>query len=327
MDMTHVARQFYKALWACRAATPAAIFIILTMTACSAAKPVTDFVTAHTACPTRIDYIQVAWSPDGSQLVTIAQQVMTGAPSTFELFTLTSAGHPLTVLDANRASLNWVAWSPGPAILYTSGLDLYQVNPDGSKLHRLPLDGVQTASWSPDGTQFAFTLAADAAGLNMGIASADGFHTSDLGRGDAPIFAPDGKRLLFTTYDRAGRPQVSVEDVNATHLVQLTNTPNNNGPADWSPDGARIAFTSNRAGPTSDIYLMDADPGGTGSGTHVTRLTTSGHVTSMPAWSPLGDRIAFVADLAGASAIYTIRLDGTGLTRLTQSASSGICLH
>ena len=322
MDMTHVARKFYfQAANRQVAFTAASLLLALLLSACAPAPPVTDFISAHTACPARVDYIQVAWSPDGSQLVTIAQQAVTGSPSTFDLLTMTDTGRPLTTLDSNRDSLSWVAWSPGQTILYTTALDLYEVNPDGSQRHRLPLDGVQTAAWSPDGKQFAYTQAAgDVNQLSIGIASADGFHTSDLGKGDAPIVSPDGARLLFTTYDRAGRPQVSVEDADAAHFVQLTSDPHNNGPADWSPNGARIAFTSNRAGPTSDLYLMDAD------GSHVSRLTTAGHVTSMPAWSPKGDRIAFIADFSGASAIYTLKVDGSALTQLT-STPGGLCLH
>lgn len=298
-----------------------AILLALLLSACASTQPAADFVAQHTACPTQTNYIQVAWSPDASQMAVIAQRTQVGASSTFQLVTMTAAGRPGVVLDSNRDSLNWVAWSPGQTILYTTALDLYSVNPDGSSLRRLPLDSVQTASWSPGGKQFAFTLANDAAGLSIGLASADGLHTSDLGQGDAPVVSPDGQWLLFTTYDRAGRPQVSLENIATTRVTQLTTDPNNNGPADWSPDGKRIAFTSNRAGPTSDLYLMDADGG------HVTRLTTSGKVTSMPAWSPLGERIAFIADFGGASDIYTIRLDGSGLTRLTTNPGAGFCPH
>ena len=53
----------------------------------------------------------------------------------------------------------------------------------------------------------------------------------------------------------------------------------------WSPDGRRIAFTSDRDG-RSEVYVMNAD------GSGVTRLTHNDAVDSSPAWSPDGRRIA-----------------------------------
>ena len=52
----------------------------------------------------------------------------------------------------------------------------------------------------------------------------------------------------------------------------------------WSPNGAQIAFRSDRTA-NGDIYTMNAD------GSSQTRLTTSSGVDSEPAWS--GTTIAF----------------------------------
>jgi Tol biopolymer transport system component len=85
----------------------------------------------------------------------------------------------------------------------------------------------------------------------------------------------------------------------------------------WSPDGSRIAYTDSRTG-NGDIYLMDAD------GTDQVRLTSgTGTVEEAASWSPDGSRIAF-SDYDPStflSRIYTIGVDGTGLTRLSDSAA------
>ncbi len=87
------------------------------------------------------------------------------------------------------------------------------------------------------------------------------------------------------------------------------------------PDG-RIAFVSDRDG-ASEIYL--ADP----SGRSVARLTADPPVAGRPAASapaPLGrDRIVFARTDPGAPPgaprdLYVIRLDGSGLRRLTRGA-------
>ena len=79
----------------------------------------------------------------------------------------------------------------------------------------------------------------------------------------------------------------------------------------WSPDGSRIAFTSNRDG-NDEVYSINAD------GTGATRLTDSFVDNWYPAWSPDGARIAFssVPDDQGGE-IYVMNADGTGVTRLT----------
>jgi Tol biopolymer transport system component len=72
----------------------------------------------------------------------------------------------------------------------------------------------------------------------------------------------------------------------------------------YSPDGKRIAFASNRSG-RNEIYLCDSD------GSNTVKLTSfGGPYVANPAWSPDGQRIAFVARLGETSEIYTISADG-----------------
>ena len=59
----------------------------------------------------------------------------------------------------------------------------------------------------------------------------------------------------------------------------------------WSPDGATLAFVSNRGGNT-DIYLL-AVAGGT-----VTQLTTGAGTKSQPAWTPDG-RVVYLETSGG----------------------------
>ena len=78
----------------------------------------------------------------------------------------------------------------------------------------------------------------------------------------------------------------------------------------WSPDGSRIAFTSDRDG-SVDIYVMNAD------GSGVTRLTNDAAWSLIPAWSPDGSRIAFTSSRGDSLEIRVMRADGSGVTRLT----------
>jgi Tol biopolymer transport system component len=95
-------------------------------------------------------------------------------------------------------------------------------------------------------------------------------------------------------------------------------------PAQWSPNGLRLAFTARPGGPfgsRTDIYMMRAD----GSGRH--RITSDGR-SSYPLWAPDGQRIYLVREgppapvgdegrTATPGAIWSMRPDGSDLQQLT----------
>jgi|CXWL01.1.fsa_nt_gi TolB protein len=60
-----------------------------------------------------------------------------------------------------------------------------------------------------------------------------------------------------------------------------------------------IAFSSNRDG-NKEIYLMDYD------GRNQRRITAHKSISLSPAWSPLGDRIAYTSFFSGAPALYLV---------------------
>jgi len=97
--------------------------------------------------------------------------------------------------------------------------------------------------------------------------AAGGYHSLTL--------ASDGS---ITSWGNDGRGQP----------VPLTRTPSPKADSDpaWSPDGSRIAFTSNRGG-NNDIFVMNAD------GTGQVNLTNSFGADQWPSWSPDGTQIAF----------------------------------
>jgi hypothetical protein len=80
----------------------------------------------------------------------------------------------------------------------------------------------------------------------------------------------------------------------------------------WSPDGSRIAFTSERDG-NDEIYVMDAD------GSNQQRLTNDPAEDWWSSWSPDGSRIAFVSNRDGNDEIYVIDANGSNQQRLTDN--------
>lgn len=108
-----------------------------------------------------------------------------------------------------------------------------------------------------------------------------------------PQLSPDGRTVAFviTQVDKdANKTNPDIWSIPAAggEPHRLTNGPSVNSHPRWSPDGATIAFESNRGGP-SEIYLMNAD------GSNVRQLTTISTEASQAVWSPDGKSIAFVS--------------------------------
>lgn len=81
----------------------------------------------------------------------------------------------------------------------------------------------------------------------------------------------------------------------------------------WSPDGKRIAATMETFGGNMEIVVMDTD------GSNIVYLTDDVTPDMMPAWSPDGEKIVFVAHRDGNPELYIMNKDGSEQTRLTNS--------
>jgi Tol biopolymer transport system component len=123
------------------------------------------------------------------------------------------------------------------------------------------------------------------------------------------------EQIVFASERDGNSREIYVMNLDQTGLRQLTDDPAEDGGPVWSPDGALIAFASDRDG-DFDIYVMSAD------GSAVTRLTDAPAGDGFPAWSPDGTQIAFASDRDGNFEIYVMSAGGTGVQRLTNESSN-----
>ena len=148
-------------------------------------------------------------------------------------------------------------------------------------------------------------------------------------------WSPNGKRIVFDRIGSDGSSEgLFVVNTNGTGIKQIT-------PADfdlssfgsWSPQGNDIVFSRHVTPDVhSSIWVIHAD----GTGLHeinVQPASACGGANAdpnaegcnEPVWSPGGTKIALVRshsnDIDGE--IYTVNVDGTGLTQVTHAPGSG----
>lgn len=115
---------------------------------------------------------------------------------------------------------------------------------------------------------------------------------------------------------RTGVPQIYLIDADGSDLLPLFNLPEGACQPSWSPDGARLVFTSPCTHNTdsyrkSSLYLINAD------GSELTPLSAAPGGDFDPAWSPDGSRIAFTSLRDGHKEIYVLTLGNMQAARLT----------
>jgi Tol biopolymer transport system component len=177
--------------------------------------------------------------------------------------------------------------------------------------------------WSPDGTRIAFPSKKGGEDvLNVldvekrKVLQTLGFDFDAL---YSPCFHPNGRQIVFSGI-RGGKSDLFLLELQTGELTQVTDDPHLARDPQWSPDGRRIAFVTDR-GPDTDlenlifgkpkIALLDVETGA------ITLLPGQVGKNITPQWGPDGDHIAFVSDRDGISNLYVQNLNNRRLYRLT----------
>ena len=177
------------------------------------------------------------------------------------------------------------------------GTEIFVVDFDGENLKQVTNDKTLnlTPTWSPNGRWLAYT---SYAGNNPDLVMIDNFGEKPKrtllylsGLNSAPSWSPVDDRLTLVL-SKDENSEIYTLSNNRT-LRRLTRHFNIDTSPTWSPDGKKIAFTSDRSGRGApQIYIMDAHEGDKAG---VQRISFNSSYNDNPAWSPDGDKIAYTS--------------------------------
>ena len=209
-------------------------------------------LTSHVNVPTltlSIGNGYPAWSPDGRQIVFVADQI--DGPS--EIHVMNADGTDVRRLTDSPDRKAGPAWSPdGTQLAFWTdfeGVDVWVMRADGSEQRNLtgsPSIEVEPV-WSPDGTQLAFIRFSDA-GIQLVVIDANGSNERVIYDSPDHIstlrWSPNGQRFAFVYGNPERSSDIVVISADGTNLQKLTDTPLSESGPMWAPDGALIVYTT-----------------------------------------------------------------------------------
>jgi TolB protein len=180
---------------------------------------------------------------------------------------------------------------------FTSYMNIYEANPDGSELRPLTSGPCYTAecAYSSDGTHIVF--ASNRSGsMNIYTMKADGSDVravtnTTTSYNGGPFFSPDGSQIVFRAdRDKPHYLQIYVTNVDGSEEVQVTNNNAVNWSPYWHPSGGVVAFTTSLHGHMHyEIYLLHVKTG------RQYRLTHNSTFDGLPVFNKKGTQLMWTS--------------------------------
>ncbi len=257
------------------------------------------------------------WSVDGGRLIFQSDQETLPCD---QIFTMKADGSDLRRVSNGEGKTTCAYFFPsGDRILYASTFRAgpgCPPRPDRSRGYVWALDDYDIYSAKLDGSDVRTLFSSPAYDAEATV-------------------SPDGRTIVFTSA-RDGDLEIYTMDADGSNVKRLTHAPGYDGGPFFSDDGRKIVYRADHPGTPEDlaryrenlarhtyaprsleIRVMNAD------GTNDHAVTANGAANFAPYFLPGGREIIFSSNVADPKGrdfdLYTIREDGTGLTRITFS--------
>jgi Tol biopolymer transport system component/DNA-binding winged helix-turn-helix (wHTH) protein len=279
-------------------------------------------------------FSKLAWSPDGKWLALNDSQTMGGPYGVFLVSVDSLEARQLTSPPKEYLG-DWSFWfSPASDKVEfircgngTEDVDIVSVaGGEPRRLGRLTSNKVWAcwsgAAWMPDGREVVFSSALDGP-LSLWRLPVTGGAPRRVASSGAGATNPSisGSKLAYLeaiqndNIWRVPNPRFNGHSGQSSKLISSSVKERQ---PQYSPDGRKLAFESNRSG-TFEIWTADSD------GSHPVQITHfGGPHTGTPRWSPDGRQLAFDSRPEGHSDIFVVDTDGGVPHRLTFDKSEEV---
>jgi TolB protein len=246
-----------------------------------------------------------SWAPSGNALAYVDYNMTTGLTY---INTMNSDGSNVQSLVQGNTPMwspdgNWLAFTAPSS---TGTPEIFIIAPDGSGLTQLtnaPGSVKIHPTWSPDGQSIAYSQYDPATGhISVWGMTSTGANRNQITTGTwnnvdargkfvntandagSADWNPTSNKIVFWSGVEGQYGEVWSINSDSTGRTQLTKTGKNinNDDPEWSPDGKKIVFSTNRSGIT-EMWVMNSD----GSNAHKIVNNTSNPLPGDAAWQPL----------------------------------------
>ena len=280
------------------------------------------------------DYFRLSWvadpriSPEGDWVVyTLEETDLEENRSHTRLWMVSVRGGEPIPMTAEGESASSPRWSPdgrylsflsarddgetqvwtlnrlgGEAVQLTDvdqGVESYEWSPDAKRLVLVIRDPKNDDSDSDSGDQTEASDSSSDDGSSSDDEDSDSDHSSDDDELEPWVVTRRQFKVDYVGYLDSRRTHLYLFELASGELTRITGGDYDDDSPAWSPDGSRIAFTSNRtedpdANYNSDVWVVqvdsDAHPG-----SPLTRITSNAGPDGAASWSPSGERLTFTA--------------------------------
>ena len=217
-------------------------------------------------------------------------------------------------------------------IIDDNGNNVVEVRRDDQGLLR-DLSALAVPTWSPSRGQIAYIKSI----VTIRPTPPNPLHIYSMNLNDGSLTAltsggtmenyllawrPDGQKILFAlrssfypflapSNEEINPSDIYVMNPDGENMINLTQSPDLESTASWSPDGKQIVFDKKIGEAQWAIFVMDAN------GQNPQRLTIEPGWHAAPDWSPDGGKIAFLSNQDGAFRIYTMDTNGQNVRQIT----------
>jgi Tol biopolymer transport system component len=263
-----------------------------------------------------------SWSPDGSKVIYYHRGIIeineNGGyhinPDSSGLWMINSDGTNSHIIWHSRFSVESTWSHDGEWIAVSSYAHIFKFKLQGDHIDSTSVEQLTTAgrnfcpSWSSDGKWIVFDSNADGS-YSIWKMRYDGSSKTRIISGRSPDWSSIEDNIVYIVISSSKLTEIFTANSNGENVVQLTDSNFGSNCPEYSPDGMRVAYVSDKK-----IWIINTD----GSD----QRSVIGNVVSCGVtWSPDGNEIAFVRyspdNRNNNGTIWIVNVDGSDLRQLT----------